>query len=269
MTLSDCIAILERIAPLDLAESWDNVGLLVGDRRATVERIMTCLTLTPDVAREAIADGVQLVVTHHPVLFKPVQRLTTDTEDGAMLLGLIRAGVAIYSPHTAYDSTFDGINSQLAAVLELQQPTPLRPATVGLGSQAEQSALEVGGGRWGTLPRATTLAALAEQIKRLLSADTVQFVGDANRMVQHVAVACGSAAEFLPDARAAGCDVLLTGEARFHSCLEARSTGIALILAGHYATERTSVEQLARQLAESCPGLTIWASRTEQDPLRS
>src|SRR5262245_34011608 len=100
--VADLIACLERLSPLSLAEEWDNTGLLVGDRRRPVQRVLTCLTLTADVAREAISDKVSLVVAHHPVPFRPVSRLTADDPQGQMLLELITARVAVYSPHTAY-----------------------------------------------------------------------------------------------------------------------------------------------------------------------
>jgi dinuclear metal center YbgI/SA1388 family protein len=126
LTVADAIKYLEAFAPKHLAGSWDNVGLLVGDRFAPVERIMTCLTVTPESAAEAVEQQAQLIVTHHPVLFRPVQRLTGDTSEGRMLLSLIRGGVAVYSPHTAFDNTRDGINELLGSKLGLQAMTPLR-----------------------------------------------------------------------------------------------------------------------------------------------
>lgn len=261
MTLADCLARLETLAPPALAESWDNVGLLIGDRAQGVRRVLTCLTLTPDVAREAIDEQVDLIVTHHPVLFRPVQRITSETLEGALLLGLIRNAVAVYSPHTAYDSAPEGINQQLAETLGLTGIEPLRPAA----ESAE--AKTAGGGRCGDFPVPVTLASLAAQAGRVLRARGVQYVGDAERKVSRLAVACGSAAEFLPDAARAGCDALLTGEARFHACLEARELGLALILPGHYATERPAVEALAVRIAAEWPGVQAWASRCETDPL--
>src|SRR5687767_15001834 len=112
--IEDVVGFLTEQAPLKLAETWDNVGLLVGDRQANVSRVLTCLTLTPEVAAEAIAADVQLVVAHHPVLFKPVQKLTADDSQGRMLLDLIAARVAVFSAHTAYDSALQGINQSLA-----------------------------------------------------------------------------------------------------------------------------------------------------------
>lgn len=117
---------MEHLAPLHLAESWDNVGPLLGDLEANVERVLTCLTLTEDVAQETLATSTQAVVTHHPVMFKPVQRLTSATAEGRTLLPLLRAGVAVYSAHTAYDNAPGGINDQLAGRLGLVDVAPLR-----------------------------------------------------------------------------------------------------------------------------------------------
>jgi dinuclear metal center YbgI/SA1388 family protein len=125
-TVATVIDFLEQFAPPELAAEWDNVGLLLGDPTSEVRRIMTCLTVTPESAAEAIAEDVQLVVSHHPVLFRPVQRLTTATPEGRMLLELIQTKVAVYSPHTAFDNTEGGINETLANRLELAEVTPLR-----------------------------------------------------------------------------------------------------------------------------------------------
>src|SRR5207249_1968547 len=104
-------------APPQTAAEWDNVGLLLGDRGAGVERVLTCLTVTPDVVAEALEAGVNLIVTHHPVLFRPTKRLTTGNPEGRMLLALVQAGVSVHSPHTAFDNTAGGINDALAARL--------------------------------------------------------------------------------------------------------------------------------------------------------
>lgn len=255
-------AFLESLAPLSLAEQWDNVGLLLGDPEACVRRIMTCLTLTGDVAREAVEREAGLIVSHHPVLFRPVQRLTTQTAEGAALLLLAAAGTGVYSPHTAFDSAVEGINQTLANSLGLEDVMPLRPFDDGAGG-----AEPIGSGRHGQLPAAVTLRAFNERVKSALGIPHVQYVGEADRCVSRVAVACGSAAEFIPDAVQHDCDVLLTGEARFHACLEARESGLGLILAGHYATERPAVEALASTLANAFPNLAVWASERESDPL--
>jgi dinuclear metal center YbgI/SA1388 family protein len=132
-TVAEVARWLDRFAPPRLAESWDNVGLLWGDPAAPVERVMTCLTVTPDSSAEAIADHANLVVSHHPILFRAVKAVRADRPEGATLWNLARAGIAILSPHTAFDNAPGGINDLLATRLDLEDVTPLRP------SQAEGS----------------------------------------------------------------------------------------------------------------------------------
>lgn len=133
MQLATIIDVLQELAPPSLAEDWDNTGLLLGDPARSVDRALTCLTLTGDVATEAVAAGVQLVVTHHPLLFKPVQKLTAATPEGRTVLALLQHGIAVYSPHTSWDNAPLGINQQLAELFELHDIRPLRPRQSSLG----------------------------------------------------------------------------------------------------------------------------------------
>jgi dinuclear metal center YbgI/SA1388 family protein len=362
-TVGALVEHLEQFAPPALAAGWDNVGLLLGERGAEVRRLMTCLTVTPESAAEAVEDGASLVVTHHPILFRGAKRLTGDTPEGRMLLALARAQVAVYSPHTAFDNTAGGINELIATRLGLTGLTPLRPqpaaaqfkvvvfvpdkdldrvadalfaagaGQIGQYSQCsfrlegtgtffgsestnptvgqkgrreavrewrleavcpaarvgeavaamrrahsyEEPAYDVyplhappssgGDGRVGTLPGPVPLAELAGRAKAALSAAVVQVVGEPGRPVRRVAIVCGAGGELLADAVRCGADVQLTGELRFHDYLEAQARGLALVLPGHYATERPGVEDLARRLQERWPDVQVWASRREQDPV--
>lgn len=261
-SIAEIINYLEVLAPPILAEEWDNVGLIVGDRARETSAVMTCLTLTPDVAAEAVKRQVGLVVSHHPILFQPVQKLTADTTEGRMLLELIGADVAVYSPHTAYDSARTGINQQLAEQFQLSGIEVLRP----FAGEDEQAA--DGAGRCGTLPRAMPLKEFVELVKTEFGVECVQYVGVENAMVSKVGLACGSAAEFLRDAYKKGCQVLLTGEARFHACFEATALEMGLVLVGHYASERPAVERLAEILQKQFPKTDVWASESETDPLK-
>ncbi len=253
-------ACLELLAPARLAEEWDNIGLLVGDAGREARRVMTCLTVTQESAHEAIEEGADLIVTHHPMPFRPLQRMTTDTTVGRLLWDLIGARISVYSPHTCWDSAEEGINQQWARGLGLDDIQPLEVADPQFGSE--------GKGRWGCLPQPIRLSVLAEQVCRFLSIPGLHCVGDRSREIQRVAVACGSAGEFLAAAHRCGCDLLITGETNFHTSLEAVAQGMALILPGHYASERFAVETLADQLQERFPTIHVWPSRMEEDPLR-
>ena len=117
------------MAPPSLAAEWDNVGLLAGDPALPANRILTCLTITPAVVEEAIAERVELIVAHHPVMFRGVKKLTPHTPDGRLLLALLRHGIAVYSPHTSFDNCSGGINDGLARRLGLTDVQPLRKVT--------------------------------------------------------------------------------------------------------------------------------------------
>jgi dinuclear metal center YbgI/SA1388 family protein len=251
---------LESFAPARLAADWDNVGLLLGDRSADVERVMTCLTVTPETAGEAIDEQANLVVTHHPFPFHAMRRATTDDAAGRTLLALAAARIAVYSPHTAFDSALEGINQRLAEGLGLRDVEPLLPL-------AAEPAL--GTGRMGKLPHPLPLADIARRLASFLRLESVQVVGDSERPTSRVAAACGSAGELLEAAQRAGCDCFVTGEARFHTCLEAKAGGVSMLLAGHYASERFAVEALAEILARQFGGVSVWASRREADPIRT
>jgi dinuclear metal center YbgI/SA1388 family protein len=249
---------LDLFAPPHLAEEWDNVGLLVGDPEQAISRVMTCLTVTPASAAEAVRQRADLIVTHHPLPFKPLKRLTSANTPGRLLLSLIRAGIAVHSPHTAFDSAMSGINQQLSEGLGLIDVRPLVPAADGQ---------PLGSGRFGTFLQPQSLSNLAARIKAFLKIDQVQVVGRAEQSVASAAVACGSAGSFLEPAIQSGCQLLVTGETSFHTCLEAEANNVALLLVGHYASERFAVEGLAEVLAGQFGGLTVWSSRDERDPL--
>lgn len=264
LTVADACRLLESIAPRELAEEWDNVGLLVGDPATPLRAVLTCLTLTPDVVDEAIASNVGLVVTHHPLPFRGVKAITTGSTDGGSLWRLARAGVAVYSPHTAYDSAAGGVNQQWADRLGLTATRALCPAADRTdGAGVGRIGLWSGGG----------FGSLCDRVKQLTNQPAVRVVvPDADRRADGpcalVAIACGSGGSLLDLAVHAGCDVFLTGEMGFHECLRCRSLGVGVILTGHYASERFAVETLADRLRAGLAGVTAHASRVEGDPLR-
>ncbi|MAI69466.1 MAG: Nif3-like dinuclear metal center hexameric protein [Rhodopirellula sp.] len=263
---------LASIAPLRLAEDWDNVGLLVGNRRASIAKVMTCLTVTPNVVSEAVEQQVGLIVAHHPLPFKPLARITSDSVAGEMLLRLIGAGVAVYSAHTAFDSAAEGINQRWSELLSLQSVETLVPtageATKRTDSHGESLPLSIEGtGRWGRLAEPESLHSLVCRAASAVGATSPRLVGDPDRKVSKIGLACGSGGSFLSAARRRGCDVLITGEATFHACLEAEACGVGLGLLGHYWSERFAMEGLAQTLESAFPKLSIWASNSEHDPL--
>lgn len=250
---------LETFAPIRLAEDWDNVGLLTGDAAGPVQRVMTCLTITPESAAEAIDRKADMIVSHHPLPFRPMSRLTTDMTGPGLIWKLARANIAIYSPHTAFDSAIDGINQSLAERIGLtgiESLLPIPDDPNGLGA-----------GRIGVLKESIPLIQLAEQLKKEFKKSSMAIAGESDLAIQQVAVACGSGGSFLNAANKSNCHVLVTGEATFHTVLEARAVGMGLVLLGHYQSERFAVENLAKTIAREFPDLKVWASERESDPL--
>jgi dinuclear metal center YbgI/SA1388 family protein len=127
LTIGNLIEFLETVAPLERAADWDNVGLLLGDRSTQVSSVMTCLSVTPETVAEALEGRAELIVTHHPMLFHAVKRLTSEAPDERMVLDLVRGGVAVYSAHTAFDNATGGINDAIARLIQLRDSSPLRP----------------------------------------------------------------------------------------------------------------------------------------------
>lgn len=256
---------LESFAPPALAEEWDNVGLLLGDPREGVARVMTCLTVTADIVAEAIREKVDLIVSHHPLPFRPMRQVTTDTMTGSLVWELAGQRIALYSPHTGFDSAVGGVNRQL---IERLGATGIRPLVPSKDTVEPPNEDTPGGGRYGRFQPPLPLQRVIARVKEELGIEQAKLIGDPQRLISQPAVACGAAGAFLHAAHRAGCDMLLLGETNFHTCLEAEFLEVALVLVGHYASERFAVESLAETLAQQFPEVTVWASREERDPVR-
>ncbi len=256
--LSEIVAGLERIAPLRLAADWDAVGLLVAPRAGEVGRVLTCLTVTPEVAAEAVAVGARLVITHHPLPFRPIARITPETGAGQVLLTLIAAGCGVWSSHTAWDSASGGINDQLAALLGLGEVVPIDPDDIDPGT---------GFGRVGQAAAGCTVAQLAGRLAERLGVKAVQLVGERSAAAGRVGIVCGSGGDLVGQVAAAGCRTLVTGEIKLHQAVEARAAGLAVIAVGHHASEHFAMAELGRRLAAELPGLAVQPARADHDPI--
>lgn len=254
--LATVTAALEAIAPKRLAAEWDSVGLLVGGG-PDVARVLTCLSLTPEVAGEAVRERVDLVVTHHPLPFRPVPRITADTATGSVLLTLVRAGIAVWSSHTAWDSAAGGANDLLAEALGLRDVAPIEPDAVDP---------RVGFGRQGDAGGAS-VRDIARRLSGRLGIRGAWFVGDPDRAAGRVGIVCGSGGESIATVVRRGCTTLLTGELKLHQALDARAAGLAIVAVGHHGSERFSLDVLAARLAAAVPGVECIPSRLDLDPL--
>lgn len=236
---------------------------------------MTCLTLTPESVAEAIEGEAQMVIVHHPLPFKPLLKITTESYTGALIWSLATSGISVYSPHTAWDSASNGINARLARLLTLEKCQPLVPA-----DQTNWPGL--GAGRMGELTCPKSLAEIIGMLRAALPGcrprgvepvsstinQSAPVTQSSSGGISRVAICCGSGGSLLSHAVAAKCDLFLTGEATFHNCLEAQAAGICLLLIGHFASERFAMDQLAKELSTDYTTLIVWASQSERDPVK-
>lgn len=358
-TVRSVVDCMEKWWPPKLAAAWDNVGLLLGDKAETIHSVITCLTVTRSVVDEAVESGAGMIVSHHPVLFSPVKKLTADSVQGRNLLRLLEKKIAVYSPHTAHDSASGGVNDQIAVKIGLEKVKPLKPREEagkfklvvfvpenaleklstglfaagagiignytecsfwhpgngtflpGVGANpaigqvgkrevvpelrveflAEQRNLArivealranhpyeepafdlfpllpepslLGEGRIGSLPSGQTAFEIVEKCHRLFGGKQIQLLGAKEKKVNRVAIGCGAAGSWAQDAIAAGADLFLTGEMRYHEELESFQSGLSVILLGHHTSERFAMVRMAQRLQEAIPDLIAWPARQD------
>ncbi len=236
VAVRDVVAAMQQIAPVELAETWDNVGLLFGDPADAVTGVLFCIDYTPAVEAErmTISPAPSVVVAYHPVIFQAVKKFAaSDVAYRAM-----RAGVAVYSPHTAWDAAAGGVNDLLADLCGLTDVVRLG---LGMGMSSALGAARIG-------RAAGTVGELVARIKSRLGVGMVLASGEMDSPVQRVAVCAGSGGAMLPGAIAAGADVFVTGELRHHDVLAANAAGIRTLAVLHSVSERFSLEVMATRL---------------------
>jgi dinuclear metal center YbgI/SA1388 family protein len=252
MKLQALVDVFERIAPRRYAESWDNVGLLVGDPDADVARCLLAIDCTREVFDEARAQGCACVIAYHPVIFEGLKRLDARS----VVYRAAREGVAIWSPHTALDVADGGTNDVLADIVGLRDRTPLRITRVdeakGLGRVGDVAPIE--------------RAALLDEIKRGLGVERLLVAGRTEGTVTRVAVGAGACGDLIKEVLASRAGLYLTGEMRHHDALRAASAGVTVVCALHSNSERVTLRRLAATLATQAPAVTFVLSERDRDP---
>lgn len=264
MVVAQVMEIIEGLAPAALAETWDNVGLLIGDPQAEVNGCLLTLDVTTETLGEARRAGAGLVLAHHPALFGALRSVTTVDPAGALVLAAARLGVAVATAHTNLDAA-----PQVGTAWALCRQLGLEPGPVlerrGGGLDAIRGETEAGYGMLVTVPE-MPLEALASYTQRRLGLAGMTCVGDPQVMVRRVALLPGAGGDFVATA-AARADALLTGELKYHEALEAQARGLGVLLAGHWETERPVLNALARALKDACGGeLQVAISQQSRAP---
>ena len=232
LTVQQVYDFISERAPFETQLAFDNSGLLVGHPDNEVTGIHFALDVTNHVIDEAIANGANLIVTHHPMMFSAIKRLVETGHEARLLCRMIRAGVSLISAHTNLDQAPGGCNDVLAE-------------TIGLSDIQGEGFVRVG-----ALPRPMTADKLAAHISEKLG-DVVRVMGDPAAVITRVGMCSGSGADEWPAAAAMGAQAFLTGEVKHHIALESTDAGVVMLEAGHHATEEPGIFALAKALQMS------------------
>ena len=270
---------IQEIAPESLQESWDNSGFQVGSAEQRVSKVLTCLDLDFAVLKEAEKLGCEMIVTHHPLLFSGIKRLTDEEMTGRLLRRLVKQDITVYSCHTPFDKTKGGNNDVLAEILGLSGVRNLAGEKVESPLKMAENMKEADIGRSGKFRRSVNITQLIERLSKGLcirpeSIRIAMPVNDCEKQAEiserefHRAGLCtGAGADLLPMARKLGCDVFVTGDVKYHEAQEAASYGICLIDAGHYGTEKTFGKNMQTLLTPKLSGRAeVLASGVDMDP---
>lgn len=257
-TVERIAQIMNDIAPENQAEKWDNVGLLLGRKNARVRRLMTAVDITRSVINEAIDKKVDMIISHHPLIFNPIYSLESDSTTAQLVYPLIENNIAVYSAHTNLDKAVGGTDDCLAEALELQDVRQI----------GDTSDLEFG--RIGVLASSMDLIGFAERVRKQLKTQRIDIVGEKKRQVWKVAVSGGAGAGLMKKALDAGADVLVTGEIKHHEAIEAELMGINILAAGHFYTELPVMIKLIGRLQMTLDSLQynieVISSKSQSSP---
>lgn len=259
MTVKDIANAIEKIAPRPLQEDYDNAGLQVGFFDAEVKGVMVCLDITEKVIDEAIACGCNLVVSHHPLIFRGIKRVSDSTYQENCIVKAIKNDIALYSAHTNLDNALGGVNHKIASLLGLTDLEWLQTKPVTAGC-------ECGSGLVGVLPQKMDAASFLSMVKDTFKVDCIMHNDMCGKTVSKVAL-CGGAGSFLLDeAIAKGSDCFLTGEMSYHGYF-GHDSDILIAVIGHYQSEQFTMDLFKDILLKDYPELKVEITSVNTNPI--
>ena len=257
VTVNDILQYMNTLAPASMKMDWDNVGLLCGSRSREVRKILVALDPFESVCREAAREGADLIVTHHPLIFRAPNALTDDTALGRCVLFLAQNGISAINAHTNLDCAPGGVNDVLAQKLGLKDIQVINPT----GTTED-------GQQWGLLRMGTVdaqdLQIFLSHVKNTLGCQGLRYT-DGGKQVCKVAVGGGACAGEMSMALRSGCDTFVTADVRYNQFWDAQEAGLNLIDAGHFHTENPICSVLAQKLQEQFPQIAVTVSKNHKD----
>lgn len=269
--VKDVADIIEKIAPVDLQEEWDNSGFQIKFADSCATRILTCLEMNMDILREASEKSCDMIITHHPLIFSGIKKIKSEDVSGNIIIHLIKRGISLYSCHTPFDKVKGGNNDVIADVIGLTSLKNLEGKNVENPDKMVLRRSEFDIGRIGNFEKTLRVRDIAEKLCRNLEIDSrkIRISGDIDKEIKTAGICTGAGAEFAKVALSNGCGLFITGDIKYHEACEAASMGLAVIDAGHYGTEKTFGENMKSKLEKYLDGKAeIIVSSISTDPFK-
>lgn len=255
--VKDIAALIEKTAPLNFQESYDNSGLQAGFPEDEVRRVLTCLDVTEAVVEEASRLGCELIVSHHPLIFRALKQISDRTYQQRCAVEAIRSGIAIYSAHTSLDNAPGGVNHKIASLIGMEPEGWLQPGPEGQGS---------GSGLVGKLLKPVPDTEFLAMLKRTFAVESLRHSMTSGRTITRVAVCGGAGAFLLPDAVRAGADCFVCGEFHYHDYFE--NQGVLLAELGHWQSEQYTMDLLSEMISAAFPSLEVMKTGINTNPIQ-
>lgn len=254
--VNNIIKEMELLAPTYLKEDFDNVGLMVGDKNKEVKKVLLALDCTLKVIEEAKKENVELIITHHPLIFKRPSSITTDTLQGKKIIELIKNDISLYSSHTNLDSVENGLNDTIVSILGFDNFKIL---------EKNKRDDKAGLGRIVSLNESIQLEDLISKIKKSLNINNLRVVKGKDK-VNKIAIINGSGQDFIGKAVALGADCIITGDTTYHFASDYKEMKISILDVGHFASEQITFFNVIENLKEKFKDVEFITSTVEEDP---
>ena len=250
MKAIDLVRPIEEMAPLHDQEKWDNCGFSVGDPYGEVSKALIALDCTEEVVDEAIGCGADIIITHHPLIFGGVKKISPQNWLGRVIYKAVKNNISIYSAHTNMDKAAGGVSSVMAEKLGLKECGPLSPDNFGIV---------------GTLPESIGAEEFVGKVKKVFGVEVVRTSALLDEKISRVAVCGGSGKSFIPDAVGKGAQVYVTGDITYHEFYTEQ--GFMLVDIGHYSSEFGIVDVFANILSKNFPNFAVSISKKNNNPI--
>lgn len=260
MQIKEVIEYLETIAPKHLQESYDNAGLIIGQETAEITGILFCLDSTEQIVQEAISKGCNLIIAHHPIIFRGLKSLQGKNYIERTVIDAIKNNIAIYAIHTNLDNVLrHGVNEKIASTLDLVDLKILAPKT--------QDDLQIGSGIIGRLPRTMTEVTFLEALQNKMQTRCIRHTALLNRPVQKIAICGGSGSFLLSKAIQEGADVFVSADFKYHEFFDADGQ-IMIADIGHYESEQYTINLLFELVTNKFTNFAAYCTEWVTNPIK-